>query len=134
LKNKLVHIFLLYCLLIFFFFACSTHASDGVKKEGESGLVQIDPFILNIRDNNESRVCKLVLSLELSSPSLGERVKAKMPVIKDSIIMLVTGKVYDDVHSAEGRQQIKDELIASLNQMLGANIIKTVYITDFIIQ
>ncbi|GER93976.1 hypothetical protein A45J_1734 [hot springs metagenome] len=94
--------------------------------------MQLDPFITNI--GSGKRFLKFSISIELSTPAMAEKAKAKTGMIRDAIIMLITSKTPDDVSSSEGKQQLKDELVTRLNQILGEDSIKNIYFTDFVMQ
>lgn len=109
-----------------------SYCSESTKKSGDSSLFQLEPFITNIGDGR--RFLKLSISIELSSPAMAERVKAKTGAIRDAVIMLITTKSPNDVSSPEGKQQLKDEILIKLNQILGKDCIKNIYFTDFVMQ
>lgn len=112
----------------------SANEGKSEKKGGDDAMFQVEPFILNIGDRNGSKFLKLTMCLELSSPSLAEKAKAKTAAIRDAIIMLVTSKSADACNSPEGKLQLKDELIMTLNQLLGDKTVKNIFFTDFIMQ
>lgn len=134
--NQLVKPSLLYPIyllstlcLLFPVFTTDSYASKSSKKDAETPMFQLEPFILNI----SSRFLKLSISIELSSPAIAEKIKAKTGAIRDTIIMFVTSKMPDDISSFEGKQQLKDELLTRLNQ-LGEGNVKNIYFTDFVMQ
>ncbi|HEX8947453.1 MAG TPA: flagellar basal body-associated FliL family protein, partial [Dissulfurispiraceae bacterium] len=77
---------------------------------------------------------KATLSLELAKTPATERVKERVPKIRDSIIMLLTNKPAETIASSEGRVQFKEEVIMEINQILGENSVRNVYFTDFVKQ
>jgi flagellar FliL protein len=63
-----------------------------------------------------------------------EKAKTKTPQIRDAIITLLTSKTSDALISPEGKLQLKDEINIRINQVLGENSVKNVYLTDFVMQ
>jgi flagellar FliL protein len=109
-----------------------SYGKEAQKRNGETPIFQLEPFITNIGDRN--RFLKLSISIELSSPAMAEKAKAKTGAIRDTIIMLITSKTPDAISSSEGKQQLKDELLTRLNQILGEGSVKNIYFTDFVMQ
>jgi flagellar basal body-associated protein FliL len=119
-------------VLCLFFFTTDGYGSEAQKKNSETPILQLEPFITNIGDRN--RFLKLSISVELSSPDMAEKAKAKTGAIRDAIIMLITTKTSDAISSSEGKQQLKDEILMRLNQILGEGNVKNIYFTDFVMQ
>jgi flagellar FliL protein len=113
-------------------FTTDSYGKEAQKKNGETPIFQLEPFITNIGDRN--RFLKLSISIELSSPAVAEKAKAKTGAIRDALIMLITSKTPDDISSSEGKQQLKDEVLTRLNQILGEGSVKNIYFTDFVMQ
>jgi flagellar FliL protein len=63
-----------------------------------------------------------------------EKAKQKSPQLRDAIITLLTSKSSESLFPPEGKLQLKDEINARMNQVLGANTVKNVYLTDFVMQ
>ena len=41
---------------------------------------------------------------------------------------------FDDIRTPEGKQQLREEIIARVNQVLDRDLAKAVYFTEFIVQ
>lgn len=121
----------------FFFFTKS--GSEKAQKKGETKAEEgvtfaLEPFIVNLSDPSGTRFLKVSLQLELAGPTVVEKAKAKTPQIRDAIITLLTAKTSDALISPEGKLQLKDEINIRINQILGENSVKNVYLTDFVMQ
>ncbi|MBZ0156342.1 MAG: flagellar basal body-associated FliL family protein [Alphaproteobacteria bacterium] len=124
----------------FFFFTKSggekaqkKESAEEAKKE-DGVMVALDPFVVNLSDNNGNRFLKVTMQLEVAGPALMEKAKNKNPQIRDAIITLLTSKTSDLLMSPEGKLQLKDEVNIMANQILGNNSVKNVYLTDFVMQ
>lgn len=117
----------------------SKHAKDSKSVQAEKGeaaaleTLALEPFVVNLQDNTGTRYLKVNVNLELESIPI-EAAKAKIVQIRDSIIILLSSKSYSDVGSIQGKYQLRDELAARINQVLGKGRVKAVYFTDFVIQ
>ncbi|HHL40482.1 MAG TPA: flagellar basal body-associated FliL family protein [Deltaproteobacteria bacterium] len=121
------------------------HGGAAVSEGGEHGgghdgggasgnVYDMRPFIVNLMDNAGTRYLKVDVSIELASPEQEAELKKLLPQIRDSIIILLSSKSYDDVGTVEGKFKLRDEIVARVNQHLGGEGVRTVYFTDFVIQ
>ncbi|MDP2690303.1 MAG: flagellar basal body-associated FliL family protein [Deltaproteobacteria bacterium] len=106
----------------------------GGEEKGNGSLVSLEPFIVNLQDNSGTRYLKLNINLELSSDSSGGELTALAAQIRDSLIILLSSKSYSDIGTVEGKYQLRDEIVARVNQFLGKSKVKTAYFTEFVIQ
>ncbi|BCB96464.1 flagellar basal body-associated protein FliL [Dissulfurispira thermophila] len=122
----------------FFFFTKSgggkEHKTEETKAQAEGVTFALEPFVVNLSDPTGTRFLKVSLQLELAGPAVMEKAKAKTPQIRDAIITLLTSKTSDALISPEGKLQLKDEINLRINQVLGENSVKNVYLTDFVMQ
>jgi flagellar FliL protein len=121
-----------------FLFFTKSGGDKAQKKEetkAEEGVTfALEPFVVNLSDPTGTRFLKVSLQLELAGPAVMEKAKAKTPQIRDAIITLLTSKTSDALISPEGKLQLKDEINIRINQVLGENSVKNVYLTDFVMQ
>lgn len=102
------------------------------KKSGS--IFNLEPFIVNLQDNSGTRYLKLTINLELTSNTSSEELAAQTPQIRDSLIILLSSKGYSDIGTVEGKYQMRDEIVARVNQFLHKGKVKTAYFTEFVIQ
>ena len=116
-------------------------ASKGEEKETQkveevksSNIVALDPFVLNLSDHG--RYLKVTIQFEVSEDTSEDTIKNKTPQLRDTIITLVSSKSLNSISSAEGKFQLKDELLFRANQIMGMekDILKNLYFTEFVMQ
>lgn len=99
-----------------------------------SGLVlPLPPVTVNLSDPGGRRYLKLGMEVEVNSDVSAE-LKANSARIRDAIIMLLAGKSYGDISTPDGKVLLKAEIAARLNQILGAQRVVRVYLTDFVVE
>jgi len=72
--------------------------------------------------------------LEMSSPQVRLGLKKNIQKITDSILLLLSTKVFKDVYSVQGKFTLKGEITTRVNQFLTEGQVKGAYFTEFIIQ
>ena len=103
--------------------------------EKEPGPIrELDPFVLNLADQEELRYLKMTIQLELDRPETETHFEARIPALRDSLLVLLTSKESQHLRTANGKRRIREEILARANHILNKGKITNVYFTDFIIQ
>jgi flagellar FliL protein len=106
------------------------------KTNVENGtLVAVPEFTTNISDSAGNRYLKVEVSVELGDKknAEAEKVKTFMPIVRDSILTILSSKTVADL-DVRNRSNIKQEIQNDLNNKLGKDFIKNIYFTNFIMQ
>jgi len=117
-------------------------AENGEKRAREANatrqatteMVELPTLLVNLADPLGKRYLKMTASLEVNSQEAADSISSKMPKIKDSMIMLLSSKTYDQLSSMENKILLKKGIVKRLNQILGTAVVRRVYFTEFIIQ
>ena len=112
----------------------SSEESKPVKKVKKNLMFNLDPFIVNLAKSGGNRFLKAKISLEMSSPEVRLELKKNIQKITDSVLLLLSAKVFEDVYSVQGKFTIKGEVTSRVNQFLTKGQVKGAYFTEFIIQ
>jgi flagellar FliL protein len=105
--------------------------SEEVPQQGS--IFVLEPFIVNLMDLKGIRFLKLTLEVELAG--IPEDVfKKETPKIRDSLIILLTSKGYEEVSSIQGKLKLREEILYRVNKIVGDGKVKAVYFTDFVVQ
>jgi flagellar protein FliL len=94
----------------------------------------IDPFIVNLADNQGERYLKVVMQLEISDPMVSAQLDQLKPKLRDNVMDLLTAKSYAELMDSGGKQRLRDEIVLRLNSFLTKGRIVKVYFTEFVIQ
>ena len=63
-----------------------------------------------------------------------QELEVKMPLINDAIITLLSSKTFEDVYTSEGKDALRDEIMATVNEKLPEYHVIYVYFTEFVMQ
>ncbi len=74
------------------------------------------------------------MDLELKDESLAGEIDKRLSQIKDSILMIVPTKRFEDINSVEGKIALRDEIMTKLNSLLKDGSITNIYFIEFVIQ
>ncbi len=116
--------------------AGEAHAKPADAKGQPEKLVIFDwePLLVNLADPGGKRYLKLNMKVELTNEKALEELKNRSFQLKDAMLMLLSGKEFEDISTASGKQALKQETIAQVNKLLKTGQVKEIYFTDFIVQ
>jgi flagellar protein FliL len=97
-------------------------------------LVALDPFIVNLADPSGKRYLKASFELEINTPEGVEELKKKNPQIRDSILLVLSSRSFDDIRSAAGKGALREEIVSELNKTLTASKARHIYFKEFVVQ
>ena len=103
-------------------------------------FLPMDSFTVNLQPQpeNEAQFLQVGLTLKLASPGYEEAIKARMPEIRNRILLLLSGKKASELTSVEGKQALADQVLREVMQALGGSVpaggIAGVLFTSFLIQ
>jgi flagellar FliL protein len=106
----------------------------GLSSDMVGPMVDIEPFIVNILDQEGTRYLKAAITLEVFNEKKGEAVKQRMPQVRDAILLLVGNKTFNELSDLQGKLQLRSELLDRLNEILGKDSVRKIYFTDFVVQ
>lgn len=115
-------------------------------------IMDLGPFIVNLGDVSERRYLRVSMSLDFQTQdaqfvegneeqrrqwtsALKNELGRLEPVFKDVVVTTLTVKHPQALSTANGKEELKAELIARLNRHLPSRAaVQNIYLTDFVIQ
>ena len=97
-------------------------------------MFPLDTFTVNLLSDSGKRYLKVEMNLELGSEELGAELDSKTPVIRDTIIRLLSSKSLEEISTAKGKGKLKQQIVDQLNMRLRDGQINNVYFTEFVVQ
>ena len=94
----------------------------------------VGTFIVNLQDRDADRYLKVSVVLEVQDNKIKAELEKRKPQVKDAITTLLFTKSSKELKTAEGIEQLKEEIIKRVNAILPIGGVKNVYFTDFVIQ
>ena len=110
-------------------------ADEEVEEKPLIGAIySLDTFVVNLADQGGKRYLRVKIDLEISDEKLKEELDQRLPQIKDSILMILPAKKFDNIKDEEGKIALRNEIIEKLNSFLKTGSITYVYFTEFVVQ
>lgn len=107
---------------------------SGHDKGVPAAFFDMDPFIVNLADAPDVRYLKLVMKVELERAEVTADLTARLPQVRDAVLMLLSSKESAALRTVQGKSQLREELIQRLNSVTPRGGVRTVYFTEFVLQ
>ena len=115
----------------------AAEAKEGQKTTDQAmigPIMPLDTFIVNLADEGGTRYLRTTMKLELADDQSLTFVQERLPLIRDSILMILPTKNYEDISTVEGKKTLRDELIAKVNVIMIPGSVTNIYFTEFVVQ
>ncbi len=130
---------------VFFFMHGRGEGEEGAEGDGEKkhvagaekkahALYPMEPLIVNIHDNGELRYLKVKLEFEINDPEAKAEIDPFLAPMQDALLVLLSGKQMEEITTTEGKNRLKEEIMASVGKIVPPKKITRVYFTDFVVQ
>lgn len=106
----------------------------GGDAKAVSTVFPLEPFIVNIYDGQEVRYLKLKVEFEMATPDVKAEIEGKQAPLRDAILVLLTTKTLQEIQDLQGKNQLRDEILASVGKILPPGKVTKIYFTDFVVQ
>jgi flagellar FliL protein len=100
----------------------------------EDAIVALDTFVVNLADEDAQRYLKVTMKVEFFGPEAPPRFSARQAQIRDLLLSLLGSKTVADIRTVEGKQQLRDEVMARISRVIEEDVVKAVYFAEFIVQ
>ena len=101
-------------------------------------VIELQPFIVNLADEDEARYLRLTVSLGVSGGEGGKEEEKPDPLfttrVRNSLLAMLTTKHSKDVLTSDGKAKLRKELLKAAQAASEEPEVHAIYITDFIVQ
>ena len=119
-----------------------------VEVEEPPGLMELDPFVVNVTEGKKGRIAKLNISLTITPAEAVTTLSEDSLLLarmRDRTLTLLTAKAYDELVTPLGKESLRRELKARLGPLVEAAVdpeaegpvapeIKDVLFSEFMVQ
>ncbi len=94
-------------------------AQAAVQKKADPIFVALDQFTVNLADEGGERFAQLAITLEVADEKTDKAIRARMPSIRNSVLLLLSSKKTAELLTLEGKKQLASEIAARTGAALG---------------
>jgi flagellar FliL protein len=97
-------------------------------------IYSLNTFIVNLADKGGTRYLRVTMDLELGNSDLKSELNKRLPQVRDSLLMILPTKRYEDISTVQGKTALRDEMLKTLNNFLAQGKIINIYFKEFVVQ
>lgn len=125
----------------------STELVEGEEGEGEDAAPVRQsaiyyplkpPIIVNFQARGRQRFLQAELTMMARDSKVIEAVELHMPMIRNALVLLFGGQIYEDMQTAEGKELLRQEALAEVQRLMEQEIgepgVEQVLFTNFVMQ
>jgi flagellar FliL protein len=114
----------------------SSESPSRIKDKGMTVAIPLESFIVNLMDTSGlgKRYLKVTIVLEVGGEEGRNIVERHEPQLRDTILLLLSGQLFNEISTLEGKLELKQALLSRINQVLGGGAVHRIYFTEFVVQ
>jgi len=89
---------------------------------------------VNVTGDGYNRFLKLRVELETSDAMMREELDARLPQVRDALIVLLSSKQLSDITDFEGKALLKEDILERVNDLLETGSVRSILFTEFVVQ
>jgi flagellar basal body-associated protein FliL len=95
--------------------------------------LDLDAFVVNL-SGDAGRYLRTSVTVAFGSERDKQIVKSASSRVRDGILLLLSGKTAEKLLAAEGKTELRDEIVERINTAVAGDVASTVYFREFLIQ
>ncbi len=108
--------------------------SQETKSSSKQVIYHLDPFVVNLLDEDGTRYLKTTIDLVLDSNKVKDEIDNRLPEIRDAIIMCLSDRSFKEIADITGKMHLREDIKRKLNSMLESGKVEKVLFSEFIVQ
>lgn len=112
---------------------------EKVAEQGPAIYYALTPeFIVNFEGNQQANYLQVEIQLMTRHPEVIEILKHENPMIRNNVLLLLSGQKYDELRTLAGKEKLRAEVLKAIQKVVktesGKPGVEAVYFTSFIMQ
>jgi len=70
----------------------------------------------------------------MANPAIKAELEGQLAAIRDAILVVLTTKTLQEVQDVQGKNQLREEILAAISKIVAQGKVSKVYFTDFVVQ
>ncbi|MEM9068654.1 MAG: flagellar basal body-associated FliL family protein [Myxococcota bacterium] len=109
--------------------------AEPAPRETEYGpLVELTPLVANLNDQHIGHYIRVAMHLEVADEETKLEVEQAIIPIRNRLVIYFSDLSTEQANSVGSRDRIREELVESINEVLGAPKVRRIFYTDFVVQ
>jgi flagellar FliL protein len=110
----------------------SESAEQGLPEFGP--IVPLGEFTVNLNEGAGDRYLRVKIQMELAEEALQAEVEARLPLIHDTVLLLLSGLTRTDIETVEGKERLKELITERVEQFLRPGSVRRILFEEILVQ
>jgi flagellar FliL protein len=102
--------------------ASAEHKAEKPDLKHPPTFLPLDPFVVNLSDKDADRYAQIGITFEVADAKFGELLKAYMPAIRNSILLILAQKSSADLLDRPGKEQLAGQIQREAARVMGVDV------------
>ena len=102
--------------------ASAEHKAEKPDLKHPPTFLPLDPFVVNLSDRETDRYAQIGITFEVPDAKFGELLRAYMPAIRNSILMILAQKSSADLLDRAGKEQLAGQIQREAARVMGIEV------------
>jgi flagellar FliL protein len=111
----------------------AAHAAEA-KANAVGPTVRLADFTVHLRDTDADHYARVTFDLEVATDEDKNRVSLAIPRIRDVVIAYLADRSFDELRGSDALVRTKEHLLDKIKQTLPGTVVKSLYISDIVVQ
>ena len=117
-----------------FFWLRPLHSTRAAETSSVQSTLGLETFVVNLSGSEERAYLRVGISLGLSHPLARNKDDVPMALVRDTVLSVLSTAQPAQLLQAEGKRQLKAELLHALQERVPQLGVEDVYFTEFLVQ
>jgi len=115
--------------------AAAAAAGPQAPAEELGVLLSLGEIIVTLQgETKTAHFLRITVDLELGDQVAAAAATARLPILRDTVIMTLADRTVADLNRPEGMKGLRDELMRRLDEKLPSGALRHIYFSDLVIQ
>jgi flagellar protein FliL len=110
------------------------HGKPDAKGAHPGPMLRLPDFVVHLRDPDSERYARMSFELEVQDEKAKEAVTARMPQIRDTFLAYLSDRTAEELRGSDAIARVKSTLAQKLSEIAPGAPVRSLYVTDLIVQ
>jgi flagellar FliL protein len=82
-------------------------------------FLPLENMVVNLADAGGNRFVQIGISLQIEDAKTGEEMKAYMPSIRSSVLLLISQRTSEELLQLPGKEKLANDIVADISRIMG---------------
>lgn len=97
-------------------------------------IIPLGEFTVNLNETSADRYLRIKIDMEVADAEVQAQVEQRMPLIHDTVLLLLSGLRLEDIATVEAKEALKETIRARVERFLRTGSVRQILFQEFLVQ